>query len=65
MDQGKLALMADKTMDVVLFIALLALIVMAVLELRKRWNADRRRRLHNRQLRGIMSYTIRRCEEKQ
>jgi len=64
MDQGKLLLLADKTMDVVLFIALLALIVMAVLELRKRWNADRRRRLHNRQLRGIMLYTIKRARKK-
>ena len=64
MDQGKLALIADKTMDVVLFIALLALIVMAVLELRKRWNADRRRRLHNKQLRGIMLYTIKRTRKK-
>jgi len=64
MDQGKLALIADKTMDVVLFIALLALIVMAVLELRKRWNADRRRRLHNRQLRGIKLYTIKRARKR-
>ena len=64
MDQGKLLLFADKTMDVVLFIALLALIVMAVLELRKRWNADRRRRLHNRQLRGIKLYTIKRARKK-
>ena len=64
MDQGKLALMADKTMDVVLFLALLALIVMAVLELRKRWNTDRRRRLHNRQLRGIKLYTIKRARKR-
>ena len=64
MDQGKLALMADKTMDVVLFVALLALIVMAVLELRKRWNADRRRRLHNKHLRGIKLYTIKRVMKK-
>lgn len=64
MDQGKLLLLADKTMDVVLFLALLALIVMTVLELRKRWNADRRRRLHNRQLRGIMLYTIKRTRKK-
>ena len=64
MDQGKLALIADKTMDVVLFLALLALIVMAVLELRKRWNADRRRRLHNRQLRGIMLHTIKSARKK-
>jgi len=64
MDQGKLALIADKTMDVVLFLALLALIVMAILELRKRWNADRRRRLHNKQLRGIKLYTIKRRGKK-
>ena len=64
MDQGKLALMADKTMDVVLFLALLALILMTVLELRKHWNADRRRRLHNRQLRGIKLYTIKRARKK-
>ncbi len=64
MDQGKLLLLADKTMDVVLFLALLALIVMTILELRKRWNADRRRRLHNRQLRGIMLYTIKRARKK-
>jgi len=64
MDQSKLALMADKTMDVVLFIALLALIVMAILELRKRWNADRRRRMHNRHLRGIKLYTIKRARKK-
>ena len=64
MDQGKLALMADKTMDIVLFIALLALILMTVLELRKRWNADRRRRLHNKHLRGIKLYTIKRARKK-
>ena len=64
MDQGKLALMADKTMDFLMLLALVALIVMAVLELRKRWNADRRRRLHNKQLRGIMLYTIKRVRKK-
>jgi len=64
MDQGKLLLFADKTMDVVLFLALLALILMTVLELRKRWNADRRRRLHNKQLRGIKLYTIKRARKK-
>jgi len=64
MDQGKLLLLADKTMDVVLFLALLALIVMAVLELRKRWNADRRRRIHNKHLRGIKLYTIKRRGKK-
>ena len=64
MDQGKLVLLADKTMDVLVFIALVALVCMAFLELRKRWNADRRRRLHNRHLRGIMLYTIKRVRKK-
>ena len=64
MDQGKLALLADKTMDVVLFLALFALIVMAVLELRKRWNADRRKRLFNKNLRSIILYTIKHVRKK-
>lgn len=64
MDQGKLALLADKTIDVLVFIALVALVCMAFLELRKRWNADRRRRLHNRHLRGIKLYTIKHVRKK-
>ena len=64
MDQGKLALIADKTMDFLMLLALVALVCMAILEIRKRWNADRRRRLHNRQLRGIMLYTIKRARKK-
>jgi hypothetical protein len=48
MDQGKLALLADKTMDVVLFLALLALIVMAIVEISKRWKAYSRERLQRR-----------------
>lgn len=64
MDQGKLALMADKTMDFLMLLALVVLVCMAILELRKRWNTDRRRRLHNRQLRGIMLYTIKRARKK-
>ena len=64
MDQGKLALMADKAMDFLMLLALVALVCMAVLELRKRWNADRRRRIHNKQLRGIMLYTIKRARKK-
>ena len=64
MDQGKLALIADKTMDFLMLLALVALVCMAILELRKRWNADRRRRLHNRQLRGIKLYTIKRARKR-
>ena len=64
MDQGKLALIADKTMDFLMLLALVALVCMTVLELRKSWNADRRRRIHNRQLRGIMLYTIKRARKK-
>ena len=64
MDQGKLLLFADKTMDFLMLLALVALVCMTVLELRKRWNADRRRRLHNKQLRGIMLYTIKRARKK-
>ena len=64
MDQGKLLLLADKTMDFLMLLALVALVCMAILELRKRWNADRRRRLHNKQLRGIMLYTIKRARKK-
>ena len=48
MDQGKLALLTDKTMDVVLFLALLALIVMTVIEIHKRWKAYSRMRLQRR-----------------
>lgn len=64
MDQGKLVLFADEMMDVVLFLALLALIVMVVLELLKRWNADRRKRLLNKHLRGIVLYTIKHVRKK-
>ena len=64
MDQGKLALIADKTMDFLMLLALVALVCMAILELRKRWNADRRRRIHNRQLRGIKLYTIKRARKR-
>ena len=64
MDQGKLALLADKTMDVLVFIALVALVCMAFLELRKQWNADRHRRLHNKHLSGIKLYTIKRVRKK-
>ena len=64
MDQGKLALLADKTMDVLVFIAFVALVCIAFLELRKRWNAGRRMRLHNKHLRGIKLYTIKRVRKK-
>ena len=64
MDQGKLALLADKTMDFLMLLAFVALVCLAFIELRKRWNADRRRRLHNKHLRGIMLYTIKRVRKK-
>lgn len=64
MDQGKLVLLADKTMDVLVFIAFVALVCMAILELRKQWNAGRRRRLHNKNLRAIMLYGIKHVRKK-
>ena len=64
MDQGKLALLADKTMDFLMLLALVALVCMAFLELRKQWNAGRRRRLHNKHLRAIMLYGIKYVRKK-
>lgn len=58
MDQGKLAIIADKTMDIVLFLALLALIAMTVIEIRKRRNANRRKRLNEKQIEAIMRSVI-------
>ena len=41
MDQGKLALMADKTMDFLVIIAFIALVIMTAIEIYKRGNAYR------------------------
>lgn len=41
MDQGKLALLADKTMDFLVIIAFIALVIMAAIEIYKRGKAYR------------------------
>lgn len=45
MDQGKLALMADKTMDIIVILAFIALTIMAVIEIYKRCDAYRIKQL--------------------
>lgn len=48
MDQEKLALFADKTMDFLMILALALLVGMAIVEISKRWKAYSRKRLHYR-----------------
>jgi hypothetical protein len=48
MDQGKLALFADKTMDFLMIVALALLIGMAIVEISKRWKVYSRKRSQRR-----------------
>lgn len=68
MDQGKLALMADKTMDFLMLLALVALVCMAFREMNKRWEAGWRKRwykrLHKKQLKALKLYEIKHVRKK-